>query len=366
MKPWSIAWRPARALAAAAAVVALVVPGMAAGQSVSEILNYEGPDREQFLAEGAAREGELVFYSAMIVNQALRPLADAFMAKYPGINVTYWRGDSEDIVQRVLAEVRANNVVADVVEGTGLGESLIRAEVAEPISPPALDDYLEDYIDERGLWVATRLSYYCMAYNTDLVSEEDLPKSFEDLLDPRWRGQIAWRVGSESGTPLFITNLRTAWGEERADEYFQALAEQNIVNFGAGSARTLVDRVIAGEYAMALNIFCHHPLISAAQGAPVASQLMDPVASTAATLLIPRGVRHPYAAALFTDFVLSEEGQRILVQADYFPAHPDVPPSDLLAPIVPATAGYELNFVRPEDLIDFGPRSDEIYQHYFR
>ena len=124
----------------------------------------------------------------------------------------------------------------------------MRAEIAEHFTSPALADYPEQYLDPNGLWAATRISYYCMAYNTDQVSAADVPKTFEDLLDPKWKGKMAWRIGSESGTPLFITNLRTAWGEEKADEYLKKLAEQDIVNFGAGSARTLVDRVIAGEY----------------------------------------------------------------------------------------------------------------------
>ncbi len=126
------------------------------------------------------------------------------------------------------------------------------------------------------MWTPTRLSYYSIAYNTRLVPADKVPKSYDDLLDPQWKGKIAWRIGSASGTPLFITNLRLAWGEEKARAYFEKLKEQKIVNFGAGSARTLVDRVIAGEYAIALNIFAHHPLISKAKGAPVNSQLLDP------------------------------------------------------------------------------------------
>ncbi len=93
-------------------------------------------------------------------------------------------------------------------------------------------------------------------------------------------------------------------------------------------------RILAIKAPEAVNIFCHHPKISAAQGAPVESQLMDPVAATAATMLIPKGIRHPHAAALFTDFLLSKDGQKILLQADYVPAHPDVDPSDLLKPII--------------------------------
>ncbi len=353
-------------LALAATLAAGLAWPAAAQEDEAAILNYTGEDREQMLLEGARKEGELVVYSAMIVDQALEPLTAAFMEKYPDINVTYWRGDSESIAQRVLAEVRSGNMTVDVAEGTSVGEALVLAGAAQPFSSPMLAAYPENMIDPDHLWAATRLSYYCTAYNTDMVSAEEMPKTFDDLLDPKWKGKIAWRIGSASGTPLFITNLRTAWGDEKADEYFQKLKDQEVVNFGAGSARTLVDRVVAGEYEMAVNIFCHHPLISAEQGAPVNSQLMDPVAATAATMLIPPGIPHPHAAALFTDFLLSPEGQKILLQADYVPAHPDVNASELLQPILPGKNGYETNFIGPDKLLKNNAASDEVFQTYFR
>src|SRR5207237_5217575 len=185
--------------------------------------------------------------------------------------------------------------------------------------------YPIQYRDPAGMLTPTRHSYYSIAYSTRLVPADKVPKSYDDLLDPQWKGKMAWRIGSASGTPLFITNLRLAWGEERARAYFEKLKEQKIVNFGAGSARTLVDRVIAGEYAIALNIFAHHPLISKAKGAPVNSRLMDPVAATAATMGIVKGAKHPNAALLLIDFILSKEGQEVLAAADYFPADPQVP-----------------------------------------
>jgi iron(III) transport system substrate-binding protein len=177
---------------------------------------------------------------------------------------------------------------------------------------------------------------------------------------------MAWRIGSSTGAPLFITNLRLAWGEERARAYFDKLKEQKIVNFGAGSARTLVDRVIAGEYAIALNIFAHHPLISKAKGAPVNSQLMDPVASTAATMTIVKGLHHPYSAMLLADYILSKEGQGILAHAEYFPVDPDVAPLPALAAVVPAIAGVPENFVGPDKLIKYTDSSEDIFQKLFR
>jgi iron(III) transport system substrate-binding protein len=330
------------------------------------MFKYDGPDREQKLIEGAKKEGQVVFYSAMIVNQALRPLTEKFGKKYPFIKMTYWRAPSEDIAQKVSAEVRAGNVVGDVLEGTGVGELADNAGLLVPYTTPAMKAYPKAYSDPDHMWTPTRLSYYSIAYNTRQVPENKVPKSFEDLLDPQWKGKMAWRIGSASGTPLFITNLRIAWGEDKARAYFEKLKEQKIVNFGAGSARTLVDRVVAGEYAIALNIFAHHPLISKAKGAPVNSKLLDPVAATAATMGVAKGAKHPHAALLLIDFILSKDGQEILRGADYFPADPGVPPAAMLAPVVPKTAGVPENFIGPETLVKYTDSSEEIYRTLFR
>lgn len=177
-----------------------------------------------------------------------------------------------------------------------------------PFTTPATDALPEMYRDPRGNWVSTRVSYFAIAYNTKMVPPDQVPKSYDDLLDPRWKGKLAWRIGTSSGTPLFITTIRLSRGEEKANEYFDRLAQQKMINFGSGSARTLVDRVIAGEFPIALNIFAHHPLISKAKGAPVNTQLLDPVPSTAGTMIVPKGVRHPYAAMLLADFIVSQEG----------------------------------------------------------
>jgi ABC-type Fe3+ transport system substrate-binding protein len=346
--------------------LAAMLRASAAAQSPQDILLYAGPDREQKLVEGAKKEGQVVIYAALIQNQAMRPIAEGFGRKYPFIKLTTWRADSEDIVQKAAAEVRANNIVADVIEGTGAGEEALEANIVQPYYAPAVAGFAETYRNRAGLWAPTRLSYYGIAYNTRMVPADRVPRSYDDLLDPQWRGKMAWRIGSSTGTPLFLTNLRLAWGEEKAKAYFDKLKDQKIINFGAGSARTLVDRVIAGEYAIALNIFAHHPLISKGKGAPVNSQLMDPVASTAATMSVVRGLHHPYSAMLLVDYILSKEGQGILARAEYFPVDPEVAPLPALAPVVPRTVGVPENFVGPDKLIKYTESSEEIFQKLFR
>jgi len=355
-----------RSIALSAALVMMMQAPPASAQRAEDILLYKGADRQQKLIEGARKEGQVVLYSALIVNQATRPIAEKFGKKFPFVKLSYWRADSEDIAGKLAAEVRANNVVADVFEGTGVGEQAVEAKLASPYDTPAIEAYPVAYRDPNRMWTPTRLSYYGIAYNTRLVPADKVPKSYQDLLDPQWKGKMAWRIASSSGTPLFITNLRLAWGEEKARAYLEKLKDQKIVNFGAGSARTLVDRVIAGEYAIALNIFAHHPLISRAKGAPVNSKLLDPAASTAATMGVVKGLKHPHAAMLLVDFILSREGQEILLNADYFPADPQVPPAPALAPVVPKIAGVPENFVGPDKLMKYTESSEEIFRELFR
>ena len=352
--------------AAVAAVTWVWATTVAAQGHDDGILTYAGADRTERLIEGAKKEGQLTYYSAMIVNQALRPLTAAFQKKYPFIKMSYWRGDSEDIETKLSAEMRANNPVADVVEGTGIGELAVRAGLAHPAWSPQLADIPEKMRDPRRLWVPTRMSYFSIAYNTRFVAASSVPRTYEDLLDEKWKGRMAWPLLSAIGAPLFVTNLRLAWGDDKAMAYFQRLRTQNIVNFGAGNPRTLVDRVIAGEYAIALQIFAHHPLISADKGAPVTSRLLPPVASAPGTLVIPKGSRHPHAALLLMDFLLSKEGQQILAAAEYLPVRTDVDPLARIAPIVPSRGGVEENFISPEKLNAYTESSAKIVEDLFR
>jgi ABC-type Fe3+ transport system substrate-binding protein len=192
-----------------------------------------------------------------------------------------------------------------------------------------------------------------------------VPKTYDDLLDPQWKGKMAWPYAN-TGRYLFLISLRQAWGEEKAIAYFRKLSEQKIINFASGSARTLVDRVIAGEYPIAINIYAHHPLISAGKGAPVNAQLMDPVPSAAGSLALVKGAKHPHAAMLLTDFILSKEGQQIMAAAEYFPARHDVEPAPSLAGIVPEKAGYKENYVSPQVLKEQLDSTDQILQKLFR
>jgi len=322
-------------------------------------LDYRGSDRQELLVNGARAEGEVVFYSALSVNQALRPVADSFIRKYPFVKLTYWRAESSSIFTKLSAEARSGKVVADVVEGTGVGELIVQAGLGQPYVTPAIEGIPVAYHDPNKIWTATRRSFFGTAFNTKLTSGADVPKTYQDLLDPRWKGRLAWHAGSASGANLFVTNLRMSWGDDRTRDYLSQLADQKVAPH-SGSSVSLVDRVIAGEVPLALNIFAHHPLISQAKGAPTSSILMDPVAATVGTMIVPKGIKHPHAAMLLVDFILSREGQTILAGVGYFPTRKDVPTRADIAPITDALARLSENFVSPESLVKYTRSSEEM------
>ena len=128
----------------------------------------------------------------------------------------------------------------------------------------------------------------------------------------------------------------------------------------------MVNRVMDGEYPLALAIFLHHPLISARAGAPVDAIPMDPVSSLAGTVVLPKNVPHPHAAMLLIDFILSKEGQEVLAKSDYFPSNPDVPPAEYLRRIVPGNIGLTEQFLRPESWAAESERTQALFDKYFR
>jgi ABC-type Fe3+ transport system substrate-binding protein len=354
---------------AAAAIVAAAALGSPSARALTteQVLNYQGPDRQKILEDGARREGTVLIYSGMIVNQLLRPLTEAFEKKYPFIKTRYWRGDGNQILFKVISEMQANAPEADLVEGSGIGAVAVAgSKIVSPFYSPMFEILPKQDIAPDRTWVATRFRYIGLGYNTNYVSRDAAPKSYEDLLDPRWKGKMAWHANSDaSGALLTISALLADRGEQKTQAYLAKLATQDIAPL-AVSNRQVVDQVILGEYWIGLGISAHHPVISASQGAPSATVLLDPIPSLNDSIQVLKGTAHPNAAMLLIDFILSTQAQRMMQAAEYFPSNPNVELSPSLKMIVPRNAGIPELMLTPERLQDLTPQSVELYKRYFR
>jgi iron(III) transport system substrate-binding protein len=318
---------------------------------------------DQALIDAAKKEGEINWYTSQIVNQYVRPAISAFEKKY-GIKVNYFRGNATDIALKVSTEAKAGRVLADVVDGTTTSVMLMRDGHIMQWVPDNTKGFEKQFVDPNGYWVASNFYVLTPGINTEMVKKADIPKSYADLLDPKWKGKMVWNATpSSSAAPGFVGTVLATMGEEKGMDYLRALAKQNVVSV-ASSGRQVLDQVIAGEYPLALQIFNNHASISARQGAPTTWITLDTSLAVIATISITKATTKPNAAKLFMEFVTSEEGQKLLAEAGELPVHPNVKPID--PPLRPEDGKFKAIFLSPEQVDQSMPRWAKIYQETFR
>jgi len=344
-------------------LVALLLPGQSTAASVEDIAMLKSPERQKILVEGAKKEGKIMWYTTLIVDQVVRPVKEAFEKEYPFIQIEFYRGNSENLVRRVLAEYQAKRYDADLVDGTVSPTMVHRAGFLQPFYSPYLAAYPAALKDPKGLWGSTNLYFLTPGYNTRMVKASEVPKTYEDLLNPRWKGQMMWSTSRGSGAPLMIGNILLTMGQEKGKAYLQKLKGQNIAKSTA-SNRQILDLTIAGEYPIALHIFNHHAYISKMAGAPVDWFPLEPVTATIQTIALMKSTPHPHASMLLLDFVLSEKGQKVFQQANYLPSHPKVPAKQ--ADLKPGGGRFtKALYMNPEMQFDQGNDWVDYFQNNF-
>ena len=293
------------------------------------------------LVDAARKEGRVMWYTGLLAEEAAIPIARAFMAKYPGIEVQHNRMVGAEIGKTVIAEAKAGVQIGDVFDSTNTVVSLSPAGMIEPYVSPSAADIPDNYKDKNGLWAAQVLYFTTAGYNTKLVSASDAPKTFEDLLDPKWKGKLGWSsTGTASGVG-FVGNVLLTMGEPAGREYLKKLSAQQVRTIKGGGAEAL-QAVADGTIQIGLQIFNHHTRIQKAKGGAVEWIKMEPLLAFPNPIGIIKGAPHPNAARLLIDFVLSEEGQRVLQEANHIPASAKVEPPDATL-----KNGFKVNFLDP-------------------
>ena len=318
---------------------------------------------EPALIDAAKKEGEVIWYTTQIIAQLVRPVSVAFEKKY-GIKVRSTRANSTELSVKIINESRAGRPQSDVFDGTSTVVPLKKEGFVLQWLPDPAKAYPAPYKDPEGYWVANNLFFLTPGFNTALVPKGTEPRSYQALLDPKWRGKIAWSTSpTSSGGPGFIGTVLTEMGTESGMLYLRELAKQRIANIGS-AAREVLDQVIAGEYLLALQIFNHHTVISAKKGAPVDWIKMEPVTGTLSVISVHKNAPHPNAAKLLVDFITSSEGQNIFRDAEYLPADPAVPA--LTPSLKPDEGRFRTHFFTPEQTEDNIVAWKKVYDDLFR
>ncbi|TMA56572.1 MAG: extracellular solute-binding protein [Deltaproteobacteria bacterium] len=227
-------------------------------------------------------------------------------------------------MQKMFAEYQGKRYEVDIVDGTVTAPMVKNGGYLQRFYSPHLAEYPAELKDPQGYWGVSNVYYFALGYNTRMVKPNEVPKTYEDLLNPRWKGQMMWSTSRGSGAPMFIGNVLQTMGPEAGKAYLQKLKTQNVAKTTA-SNRQLLDLVIAGEYPIGLHIFHHHAHVSKTAGAPVDWYALEPASATINTISPVTRSPHPHATMLFLDFILSEEGQKVIQAVNYLPSHPKVP-----------------------------------------
>jgi len=280
---------------------------------VAELATYDGSDRLERLIEGAKREGELTIYTSAQTTD-LGPVVEAFEKKY-GVKASLWRAGSEAVLNRAIQEARAGRHTVDVVETNGPElESMSREQILQAVKSPYHADLIAPAIRPHGEWVGTRLNVFVQAYNTKLVKKEELPKTWEDLTDPKWKG----RLGIEAEDSDWLAGIFGEIGEERGKKVFQQIVKTNGISNRKG--HTLLTQLVAsGEVPLSLTVYNYKAEQLRREGAPIDWFTIGNAIARPNGVGVARRAPHPNAAILFYDFELSPEGQQIIADREFVP-----------------------------------------------
>ncbi len=298
-------------------LAAFTVPGAHAQDRQAanrEIYLYQGADRAQRLVSQARKEGSLSLYSTMTPEDA-GPLIAAFEKKY-GVKVAMWRAINQKLVQRALAEARAGKYPVDAYEGSGHGMEILHREgLLEKFWSPAFGDIPPEAFPRHGYYAPDNLLFFVMGYNTKLVKPEDVPGTYEELLQPRWSGNL----GIEASDIMWFAAVAKAMGEAKGLAYFEKLAGMKPQ---IRSGHTLMTELVAaGEIPIVLTLYNQAVDKLKERGAPIDWKPLPPAFGRADGIALAKQAPHPHAALLFADFVLSPEGQRIIKAASRVPVN---------------------------------------------
>jgi iron(III) transport system substrate-binding protein len=276
-------------------------------------------ERQATLVEGAQTERLVEWYATLPVEHS-KVLIEAFRQRYPFIEVRYTGAGGGRMVNRVVTEHRAGLNKFDVLGGTSTSHvALMKAGLIARNVTPVRKELREGFTDADGYRVAPFTYALVIGYNTRALMKEQRPTSYEELLEPKWKGQI----GLEAAGYEWLAAMIDTMGEEKALAFARKLATQNL-RVQQGSS-LLVQQMMAGEFNVLIDAL-HYQLENLKErGAPVDYVIPDPLLiKDPSGIWLAKYSAHPHAAALLVDFLFSREAQEIYARQNRLVARKDM------------------------------------------
>jgi iron(III) transport system substrate-binding protein len=276
-------------------------------------------DHTARLIEGAKKEKSLLWYTALNVQDA-NMLTKKFEEKYPFIKTQTLRLGTFQLLTKIQTEVRARAFKGDVIEIAGVtGHILKKDGVFAKYTSPESRFYPDSVKDPDGTWTSFFINTHVLVYNTNMVKKDELPKTFQEIINPKWNNKILMSEDFD----IFGMMLKVM-GRDKGMDFMRKLAAQGV---GIRDGYTLaVQGVASGEAPLGLNLYGTRTEEFKSKGAPIDWIPMEFVLASLEPLAVGANAVNPNSARLFVDFLLSKEAQALMRQRYRIPSRPDVPP----------------------------------------
>ena len=295
------------------------------------------------LVEGAKKEQKLVLYITIDLPQTIQ-VVHHFVQKYSFLDLELHPLETETLVTRIQDEARSGMSTWDVVlGGGGLFQPLMEANLVASYHSPQREAISEALNDSEGYWSGYYINPYVLSYSTTLVKEAEIPKSYDELLEPRWKGN---RIAIDSTAHGLLRGLTLVWGEDKAVAYLKRLADQQPVM--ARASITAVDSMHTGKVSM---VIARAPVVQGYKRklrSPIDWIFLEPIVAQIDAVMLSSRSPHPNGARLFVDFVLSKEGQSAFAGIQQIPVRRDMEPR--LNPTLP---DHKWFVERPDKHVNF-------------
>jgi iron(III) transport system substrate-binding protein len=298
------------------------------------------------VAGSASAQETVTFYTSL--HESNLPVLMAAFEKKTNIKVNVWRSGADKVLQRTLTEAGAGRFDVDAVFlGSGELEALHREKLLTAVKSAYHQHLIPGAMPAHGEWAPAYLTVWIQEYNTNAVRKQDLPKTYDDLRAPRWRGKL----GIEAANDDWFGRLATAMGEQKTIDLFKSIVAANGISARKGHS-LLGNLVVSGEVPFAITM--HYNIAQSAKksGAPVDWVALEPIVARANGIAVMKKAPHPRAARALYEFFISDEGQKLLAERDY-------PPVSAL--VDSPFKGAKLAIIEPGAALDQGEKWAKLF-----
>ena len=289
----------------------LAMPRQASGdvETLLAEINRKPPgERLKVLTEGAKKEGVVYYYGSMDLSDT-QDVLRGFTKSYPFVDVRYTRLGGPSVVNKVITEYRSGVFNADVISMRGMFIPELKSKnIISKYKSPMVSFLRNGFADAEGYFSGYFATGYALIYNTARVKPGEVPRSYEDLLNPRWKGRLVMD-GEEYD---WLAGMIDLMGENKATAFFKRLVVEQGVKFKRG--HTLITQLVAaGEHDLLIDGYVQNAVPFKTKGAPIDFVFMNPTTvKPPSVIAIASKTPHLHAAALLTDYYLSKEAHETM------------------------------------------------------